>query len=161
MGAFSIRIEKDYLGFCAAHFITYDSDLCESLHGHNFRVRLGLEGGVDENYYVLDFIRAKKILKGVCDELDHRVLLPTKSELVEVGQDKEGVRARFGQRRFLFPPEDVVLLPIPNVTSEMLAQHICGRMKEELGKLGVDHLSVIEVEVIESPTQGATYREEF
>jgi 6-pyruvoyltetrahydropterin/6-carboxytetrahydropterin synthase len=120
-----------------------------------------LEGQLDENYYVLDFIRTKKILKRVCDELDHRVLLPTKSQLVEVKQDEEGVKARFGQRRFLFPREDVVLLPIPNVTSEMLAQHICGRMKEELSKLGVDHLSMIEVEVIESPTQGATYREEF
>ena len=161
MGTFRLRIEKDYLGFCSAHFITYDSDLCESLHGHNFRVKLSLEGQLDENYYVLDFIRTKEMLKGVCDELDHRVLLPTESQLVEVEADEAEVRARFGTRRFLFPREDVVLLPIPNVTSEMLARHICGRMKEELAKLGVENLSAIEVEVIESPTQGATYREEL
>ena len=161
MGTFRIRIEKDYIGFCSAHFITYDSNLCEALHGHNFTVKLNLEGSLDENYYVLDFIRTKKILKRICDELDHRVLLPATSKLVTVERQEEGVSARFGHRRFLFPQEDVVLLPIPNVTSEMLAQYICGRMKEELGKLGVKHLSVIEVEVKESPGQGAIYRQNF
>ena len=50
MGTFRLRIEKDYLGFCSAHFITYDSDLCESLHGHNFRVKLSLEGQLDDDW---------------------------------------------------------------------------------------------------------------
>jgi len=161
MGTFSIRIEKDYIGFCAAHFITYDSDLCEALHGHNFTVKLNLEGSVDENYYVLDFIKTKKILKRICDELDHRVLLPAESKLVKVEQQEEGISASYQNRRFLFPYEDVVLLPIPNVTSEMLAYYVCERMKEELAGLGVDHLSTIEVEVKESPGQGAIYREEL
>lgn len=161
MGRFSIRVEKEYIGFCSAHFITYDESLCEALHGHNFVVKLNLEGRLDENYYVLDFIRAKKMLKGICDELDHRVLLPFKSELVKVEQQGDSVSAQHGDRRFLFPKEDVVLLPIPNVTSEMLAFYICGRMKEALQKVGVHHLSVIEVEVKESPGQGAIYREDL
>ncbi|HXV43177.1 MAG TPA: 6-carboxytetrahydropterin synthase [Anaerolineae bacterium] len=160
-GKFCIHIEKDYLGFCAAHFITYDGHLCEALHGHNFAVRLNLEGPLDENYYVLDFIRTKKMLKSVCDELDHRVLLPTESKLVKVEQQEDSIGATYGQRRYLFPREDVVLLPIPNVTSEMLAYHICTRMKETLHQAGVTHLSFIEVEVKESLVQGAIYREEF
>jgi 6-pyruvoyltetrahydropterin/6-carboxytetrahydropterin synthase len=160
-GKFSIRIEKDYLGFCAAHFITYDGHLCEALHGHNFAVRLNLEGPLDENDYVLDFIRTKKMLKSVCDELDHRVLLPAESKLVRVEQQEDSIGASYGQRRYLFPREDVVLLPIPNVTSEMLAYHICTRMKEILRQAGVTHLALIEVEVKESPGQGAIYQEEF
>ena len=161
MGTFSIRIEKDYIGFSSAHFITYDKNLCEALHGHNFRVMLNLEGTLDENYYVLDFIRTKKMLKGICDEIDHRVLLPSESKLVKVEEHEDSVSAHYEHRRFLFPREDVVLLPVPNVTCEMLAQYICGQMKEALRKAGVDHLSVIEVEVEESPSQRAIYREEF
>jgi 6-pyruvoyltetrahydropterin/6-carboxytetrahydropterin synthase len=161
MGTFSIRIEKDYIGFCSAHFITYDSDMCEALHGHNFAVRLVLEGSLDENYYVMDFIRVKKMLKAICDQIDHRVLLPAESKLVKVERDGDSISAQYKERRYLFPQEDVVLLPIPNVTSEMLAQYICGQMKEALRQKGVTHLSLIEVEVKESPGQGAVYREEF
>lgn len=158
---FSIRIEKDYIGFCAAHFITYDETLCEALHGHNFSVRLYLAGPLDNNYYVLDFIRTKKMLKAVCDELDHRVLMPGESTLVQVEELEDGISVRHEQRRFLFPKEDVVVLPVPNVTSEMLASYICGRMKETLREAGVENLSVLEIEVKESPGQGAIYREEF
>lgn len=161
MGTFSIRIEKDYIGFCSAHFITYDENLCEALHGHNFTVKLNLAGALDENYYVLDFIRTKKMLKGICDELDHRVLLPLESKLVKVEQQGDSVSVQHEHRHFLFPLEDVVLLPIPNVTSEMLAFYICGRMKEALHNVGVDHLAMIEVEVKESPGQGAIYREDL
>jgi len=160
-GKFSIHIEKDYIGFCAAHFITYEGHLCEALHGHNFVVRLNLEGPLDENYYVLDFIRTKKMLKSICDELDHRVLLPGESRLVKVEQQEDSDSVSYGQQRYLFPCGDVVLLPIPNVTSEMFAYYICTRMKATLRQAGVNHLSVIEVEVKESPGQGAIYREEF
>jgi 6-pyruvoyltetrahydropterin/6-carboxytetrahydropterin synthase len=101
------------------------------------------------------------MLKSVCDELDHRVLLPAESKLVKIEQQGDSIGASYEQRRYLFPHGDVVLLPIPNVTSEMLAYYICTRMKEALRQVGVTHLSVIEVEVKESPGQGAIYREEF
>jgi 6-pyruvoyltetrahydropterin/6-carboxytetrahydropterin synthase len=35
---YTVRVSKDYLVFCAGHFITYDGDHCERLHGHNYRV---------------------------------------------------------------------------------------------------------------------------
>ena len=35
--SFKIRVTKDHLGFCSGHFITYDGDHCERLHGHNYR----------------------------------------------------------------------------------------------------------------------------
>jgi 6-pyruvoyltetrahydropterin/6-carboxytetrahydropterin synthase len=33
--SYHIRIAKERHVFSAAHFITYDGDLCEPLHGHN------------------------------------------------------------------------------------------------------------------------------
>ncbi len=161
MGTFRIQVEKDYLGFCSAHFITYDGHQCETLHGHNYRARISLEGPLDENFYVVDFIKVKRMMKGICDELDHRMLLPLNNRLIELEEQEDSVAVRYKHRRFLFPREDVVLLPIPNTTAEMLAQYICGRALEELRKLGVKHLQTIEVEVEEAIGQAATYREEL
>lgn len=158
-GTFLVHVEKDYLGFASGHFITYEGHKCETLHGHNYRARITLEGPVDVNFYVVDFVRIKRMMKQICDELDHRVMLPLDNPLIEVQEDEESVSACYKERRYLFPRQDVVLLPIPNTTAEMLATHICGRALEELAKQGVGHITWIEVEVEESAGQSAIYRE--
>ena len=43
MSTFKVHVSKDYLIFCAAHFVTYDG-VCEPLHGHNYRASVTLEG---------------------------------------------------------------------------------------------------------------------
>lgn len=161
MGKFSIRVQKGYINFSSAHFITYEGTRCEALHGHNFTTSLQLDGTLDENDYVLDFVKTKKMLKKICDAIDHKVLLPTDSAKIQVEQRGDAITADYDGRFYRFPAEDVVLLPIPNVTSEMLARYICGEMKTALKAIGADNLSHIAVEVCESPGQGATYTEEF
>ncbi|MDQ7029083.1 MAG: 6-carboxytetrahydropterin synthase [Ardenticatenia bacterium] len=160
MSTFRIHVEKDYLGFCSGHFITYDGHQCETLHGHNYRARITIEGPLDENFYVVDFVKVKRMMKRICDELDHRMLLPLHNPLIELDVQEESVSVRYQHRHFLFPREDVVLLPIPNTTAEMLARYICERALDELHKLGVHDLQAIEVEVEEDIGQSATYREE-
>src|SRR6266446_6703234 len=41
---FHVRVTKDYLVFSAAHFITFAGNVCERLHGHNYRVAAEVEG---------------------------------------------------------------------------------------------------------------------
>src|SRR5262249_47723434 len=53
---FRVRVTKDHLTFCSGHFITYAGHQCERLHGHNYRVAVEVEGPLDENFYVFDFI---------------------------------------------------------------------------------------------------------
>lgn len=161
MGKFSIRVEKGYINFSSAHFITYEGTRCEALHGHNFTTGLWLDGTLDENDYVLDFVKTKKMLKTICDAIDHKVLLPTGSTKIRVERRGDAVTADYDGRFYQFPAGDVVLLPIPNVTSEMLARYICGEMKSALNAIGAENLTQIAVEVCESPGQGATYAEEF
>ncbi len=159
MPAFRIHVAKDYLNFCSGHFVTYDGSECEPLHGHNYRASIRLEGPLDENAYVVDFVRVKKLMKRLCDELDHRMLLPEHNPRVTIAREADGFEVRCGPRRYVFPKEDVVLLPIANTTAELLAQHLCGRALAELRGLGVEHLEAIEVEVEETPGQSAIYRE--
>jgi 6-pyruvoyltetrahydropterin/6-carboxytetrahydropterin synthase len=153
-----VRIEKDYTVFCAGHFITYDGHECEPLHGHNYRAAAALEGPLDENAYVFDFTRLKHALKAVVDRLDHRMLLPTRSALIRVTQSEAEVEATYRGKRYVFPLSDVVLLPIPNTTAEMLAWWIAQELRRSLGALPPGTIA-IEVEVDESSGQRAYYRE--
>jgi 6-pyruvoyltetrahydropterin/6-carboxytetrahydropterin synthase len=123
---FSVRLAKEHHVFSAAHFITFNGDVCERLHGHNYRVNVEVFGPLDENHYVIDFIALRDELKKITDALDHRMLLPTMHPLIRVttsGQEVEAVFPPDG-RRWVFPLDDCRLLPVPNTTAELLAQYI-------------------------------------
>jgi 6-pyruvoyltetrahydropterin/6-carboxytetrahydropterin synthase len=132
MEQYHVRIAKDYLVFSAGHFITYSGDACERLHGHNYRVAAEVAGPLDENQYVVDFIALRDTLKKIVDELDHHMLLPTGHPLIRVEPDDREVRVTFGERRWLFPRGDCLLLPIPNTTAELLARYIGRRLLDDL-----------------------------
>jgi 6-pyruvoyltetrahydropterin/6-carboxytetrahydropterin synthase len=159
---FKVSVEKDYLVFAAGHFITY-GNLCETLHGHNYRVRAELEGELDTNAYVFNFVTLKRIMRALVNELDHRTLLPLQNPRLEVVEEGEEVRVSYadGSRRYVFPRGDVVLLPIPNTTAEMLARHLAGRLRSELQREGSANLSALTIEVEEVIGQSAVYREEL
>ena len=70
---YKVRVTKDHLVFCAGHFISYEGDKCERLHGHNYRATVEVEGPLDENFYLFDFIALKRHTRAITDELDHRI----------------------------------------------------------------------------------------
>ncbi len=158
MGKFAVRVTKDYLVFCAAHFITFGGE-CETLHGHNYRVTVSLAGEVDDNYYVFDFVTLKNIAREECNRLDHRMLLPANNPHLGIEVRDGTVTVRFRDRVYQFPESDVVLLPIPNTTAEMLARYLAGRLRSHPLLTGARNLEVLEVEVEESFGQSARYRE--
>jgi 6-pyruvoyltetrahydropterin/6-carboxytetrahydropterin synthase len=123
---YRVRLDKECHVFSAAHFITFNGDVCERLHGHNYRVAVEVEGPLDENQYVIDFIALRDELKSLTDQLDHRVLLPTSHPLIRVTADERQVEAIFTPdgRRWIFPRGDCALLPVSNTTAELLARHL-------------------------------------
>lgn len=159
--AFRVQVSKDYLVFASAHFITFRGHQCETLHGHNYRVGVAVEGTVDaECLFVLDFSVLKQIARRLVDEIDHKVLLPTLNP--KLAYREEGDRLAvdyFGEPTYVFPRKDCALLPIQNSTAEMLAQYLGTRMREELARGGYTHLTRLEFEVEENYGQSATYRE--
>ena len=161
MSRYRVRVEKDHTVFCAGHFITYDGHQCEPLHGHNYRAAAGLEGPLDENSYVFDFTRLKRALKDIVDRLDHRMLLPTRSQHIQVEEEGRQVVATYKDKRYVFPRADVVLLPVANTTAELIARWIAGELKSVLGPAELQRLDAVEVEVEESFGQRALYREEL
>ena len=159
-GEFRVTVTKDYLVFASAHFITFAGHRCESLHGHNYRVGVVLEGALDEeSWYVLDFGVLKKIMRRLCDAIDHKVLLPLSNPRLQIGHDGDAVTVAYeGKPRYVFPERDCALLPVPNTTVEMLAEYLTGQLRAELEAAGAVNVTVIELEVEENFGQSAIHR---
>src|SRR5947207_7309130 len=148
---FKVAVTKDNLVFASAHFITFPGHRCERLHGHNYRTRVVVEGGLNrEAHYVVDFAELKHLMKRLTDEVDHKVLLPLQNPKIEIREEGDTVTVAVGGKpRYVFPKGDCALLPIPNTTVEMLAEYLAGRVARALASSeGVD-LRAIEVEVEE------------
>ena len=158
---FRVQVSKDYLVFASAHFITFRGHQCETLHGHNYRVGVAVEGAVDdEAFFVLDFSILKQITRGLVDAIDHKVLLPLQNPKLAFHEDGDRLRVDyFGQPTYVFPRRDCALLQIQNTTAEMLAQYIGIQVRDELNRSGYTHLTLLELEVEENYGQSATYRE--
>ena len=127
-----VQLDKEELCFSAAHFITYNGNVCEPLHGHNYRVTAEIEGALDENQYVVDFIALRDTLRSILGQLDHHMLLPTNHPLIQVAPSEREVEVRFEERRWVFPKGDCILLDVPNTTAEMLARTIGNELIEKL-----------------------------
>jgi 6-pyruvoyltetrahydropterin/6-carboxytetrahydropterin synthase len=159
-GEFRVSVNKDYLVFASAHFITFAGHRCEGLHGHNYRASVTIEGRLNEEaWFVFDFVELKRIMRKLCDEIDHLVLLPLQSDRVQVKADGENVLVAVdGNPRYVFPRRDCALLPIPNTTVEMLAEMLIDRLRAALEENGATGLTAIEMEVEENFGQSATCR---
>jgi 6-pyruvoyltetrahydropterin/6-carboxytetrahydropterin synthase len=154
---FKVRVTKDHLVFCSGHFISYEGDKCERLHGHNYRATVEIEGELDENFYVFDFIALKQRTKLITDELDHRMMLATRNALIRLEESPASVRVRYRDREWVFPRDDCVLLPIENTTAELLARYVGQRLLDDLRKTYRFNPQVLRVEVEENIGQSATW----
>jgi len=153
---YKVRVTKDYLVFCSGHFITYAGDQCERIHGHNYRTAVEVEDDLDINHYVFDFIALKDLTRAIVDELDHRMLLPTRSDLIRIEEDgPQNWRATYADRYWSFPRDECALIPIANTTAELLADYIASRLRDDLAAGGLPIPRVLRVEVEESFGQSA------
>ncbi len=144
--------------FSAAHFITFNRTICERLHGHNWRLDVSVTGGLDENYYVFDFIAMRDACLKIVSELDHKVLLPDRHHSIDVSTSDDGreVTATFQDRRWVFPVEDCAILPVENTTAELIAMLIGRRLLTDLNLQSTGTVKSLKVSVEENFGQWAT-----
>ncbi len=152
---YRVRVTKDHLVFSAAHFITFNGNICERLHGHNWRVAVEVAGPLDENSYVFDFIALRDAAQKLVGELDHRMLLPTQHPAIHVKADDREVTATFEARRWVFPREDCVLLPVANTTAELIARWMALQLRDIIRQHAGQKLESLRVEIEENFGQWA------
>ena len=153
---YKVRVTKDHMVFSAGHFITFNGNVCERLHGHNWRVAAEIAGPLDENSYVFDFIALRDKLQAIIDGLDHRVLLPATHPTIHIQSDEREVTATFEDRRWIFPKEDCVILPVANTTAELIANWIAHQFIETAEI--ASPIETVQIEVEENFGQWAVCR---
>ena len=159
---FSIEVAKDYFNFASAHFLIFANGKLESLHGHNYQVSVGMEGELDRAGVVMDFVAFKPLVKRVCDSLDHRTLIQSRSDVITVRQRQREVEILYRKQRLLLPRRDVILLPLKNTSTELLAEYIAKQIRRGVQReFPRAKIRYIEVGVDEARGQKGVFRGEF
>jgi 6-pyruvoyltetrahydropterin/6-carboxytetrahydropterin synthase len=158
---FSIEVAKDYFNFASAHFLIFANGRREPLHGHNYQVSVAMEGELDRAGVVLDFIAFKPLVKQVCDALDHRTLIQAKSPAIRLRKNEQQVEILYKEQKLLLPRGDVILLPIANTSTELLAEYIAGQIKRKVRRNFAATIQCMEVSVEEARGQRGIFRSEF
>ena len=158
---FSIEVAKDYFNFASAHFLIFADGRREPLHGHNYQVSVAMEGELDRAGVVLDFITFKPLVKGVCDALDHRTLIQADSSTIQIRKRAKEVEILYKKQRLVLPRRDVILLPIANTSTELLAEYIAGQIKRKVRQSFPATIRYMEVAVEEARGQRGIFRSDF
>ena len=96
---------------------------CGRLHGHSYAASARFRGEVaGPGGMLIDFHDAKRAMREVCEALDHRTLIPMEREDVTVIVAGDNLDIRIQHKNYSLPKEDVLLMPLPAVTAERLAE---------------------------------------
>jgi len=100
--------------------------------------------------------------KEIADRLDHRTIIPAKSDCLIIEQIGNGLSVLYGKDRFVFPFGDVAILPITHSSAEELARFIWNELRDALqARDALSNVISIEISVAEEPGQTAIYSEEI
>ena len=92
---YEVTVERT---FAAAHALRDYHGGCENLHGHNFRVRVRVEGeSLDQTGLLIDFLELKRALDAVIDPYEHQNLNET-APFDEINPSAENIAKWFHDR---------------------------------------------------------------
>jgi len=122
---FEVAVEQR---FASAHALRNYKGRCENVHGHNWKVRVVIEGEkLDATGMLVDFLDVKSFMGEILDRIDHQFL----NEI---------------------PPFDVI-----NPSAENIAEYFYRQMTGRLAGTPVP-VRIREVKIWETEIQSATYR---
>lgn len=153
----SVEVGCGEFVFSAAHAGVHDGAL-EPLHGHTFQVTLRLSGAVGADGMLIDFSAIKAALRQAIAPLRRRTLMPGCAPDVLITAENDTLAIVAGDKRYVLPAEDVIVLPLVNTTTEAIAGYLLDRILPCLQGAG---LATVELEICEAPDTSATAHFEF
>ncbi|MEA2692624.1 MAG: hypothetical protein QOJ16_2011 [Acidobacteriota bacterium] len=152
---YRIVLAKEDFKFSSAHFTLFSAERAELFHGHNYRVGLELAGSELDGWGLLvDIESVKEVVRRLCRRLDSRTLLPAEGPGLSWSREGGAVEVRFGARRYLFPEDDVLVLPLANTSIELLARLFWDDLA---GHLRGSRIETLAVSVEETAGQSCSY----
>ena len=149
---------KAKIQFSSAHIIP-EYEKCGRLHGHTYAVHAKVYGKTDEKGIIIDFTYLKDIIRKIVMDLDHKILIPEKSDNIKIERKDENIKINTIMKKYVFPISDCNLLPIKSTSAEKLADYILKQVIKNIKPS--KKLYRIEIGVDEGFGQGAWMAEKF
>ena len=149
----TIELYKEQMKFSSGHFTIFSATEREGLHGHNFTVYAALDTFVEDNGLNFDYRYYKQKILLLCKQLTHRFIIPEYSPFLKIKKDTTYYHIHFNKEIIPFLINDVVLLPITNVTVEDLSQWFVEQLLLDKQGLEKHNIQKIVIKVFSSPGQ--------
>ena len=160
------------LRFSSAHMIP-GHETCGYIHGHSYFVDVEIEGERAGKYdFVVDFKDVKKYTNAICEELDHRLLIPVYNDLIEFKdfdkkkdsifnlKKEKTVHFKVDGKGYSIPSVDCVFLPLSYSSAEEMSKFFAETLAKKLSE-DYDNIEYVTVCVNEGIGQGAEYRKDL
>ena len=149
----TLDIHKEEFSFSAGHFTIFSATEREQLHGHNYYVSVSFEFAIHHNGLSFDYRVYKRKIAALCAKLDRYLLLPSQSPYLSLEDNGDYWIAEFNHKKLPFLKEDVVILPIANITIEELSLWFLAALTEDTQQLTEHAISKLQVRVHNGPGQ--------
>ena len=157
MAPLLLHLRREQFKFSSAHLTVFPDGSKEALHGHNFQVELALGPRSGKWDDMVSFATYKDIVKELIRALDEKVLIAEDCPLFKRESAPSGsVQFTICGKRYLLPSDEVVFLPVDNISSERLAEYLLKLFSGALGTSGLSKLESIVLRVDQSDGQGAS-----
>ena len=147
-----------YVRFSSAHIIP-EYEKCGRLHGHTYAIQCKIFGIPDEKGIIADFSVIKQLLRNIANSLDHKILIPINSNVVNITEKNKEISVHSLGKNYVFPSSDCVLLPIPSTSAENLALYILDTFIDDFKP--EKNINSIEIGVDEGYGQGARVQKDI
>lgn len=154
----TIELEKEDMKFSSGHFTIFSATHRERLHGHNFNVAVALTSVVGDDGLVADYGIYKRKLATLCQEWNEYFLLPAHSPHLKLREDGDQLLATFAGVDIPFLKQDVLILPVTNITLEELAAAFLDKVRAFRDTSQHEQILEIVVKVFSGPGQSASAR---
>lgn len=142
---------SDKMTFSAGHFTIFNATEREHLHGHNYQVAITLDIEVNDQGINFDYRHYKDCVVKLCKPLNLVFLLPENSPHLRLDDQGETLLAHFNDEAIPFLKQDIVILPIPNITVECLSDYFLQQMLAQCNQLDEHGIRAITVKVSNTP----------
>lgn len=148
-----LEIHKEEFSFSAGHFTIFSATEREQLHGHNYYVSVEFKLNIGANGLSFDYRHYKRKIQTLCNHLDRFLLLPSQSPFLRLEEEGDYWIAHFNHKKLPFLKEDVVVLPLSNITIEELSYWFLQQLLQQPDELKAHCIRDMTVKVFNGPGQ--------